>query len=179
MKIPISKKIKLKIFKKYRQLETRRHQLSYLFWECTLRCNLNCAHCGSDCISQSNVPDMPSHDFLKAIDSITNIVIPNKTSIVITGGEPLLRKDLEFVGNELNKRGFPWGMVTNGLLLTQDRFNSLIMAGMHSLTISLDGMQESHDWMRQKRGSFEKAVHAISFAVSTENFTFDVVTCVN
>ncbi len=171
--------MKLNIFRQYRKIEARRHQLNYLFWECTLRCNLNCAHCGSDCIAKSNVPDMPAEDFLKAIDSVEKIVNPNKTSIVITGGEPLLRNDLEEIGSELNRRGFPWGMVTNGLLLDSARFNSLINAGLHSMTVSLDGLKESHDWMRQREGSFEKAVNAIALAVSTENFTYDVVTCVN
>lgn len=179
MKIPISKQIRLNLFRHYRRIEAKRHQLNYLFWECTLRCNLNCAHCGSDCISQSNVPDMPGEDFLNAVDSISPVVNPNKTAIVITGGEPLLRRDLEEVGAELNRRGFPWGIVTNGLLLSSGRFRSLIDAGMHSMTVSLDGLRESHNWMRQRKGSFEKAVQAISYAASTENFTFDVVTCVN
>ena len=44
------------------------------------------------------VEDMPAEDFLRTIDSITPYVNPNKVSIIITGGEPLMREDLEKVG---------------------------------------------------------------------------------
>lgn len=47
-------------------------------------------------------------------------------AIVISGGEPLMRKDLADVGKALKSRGYPWGMVTNGLALTEERFNELI-----------------------------------------------------
>ena len=80
-------------FRKFRKAETLRHELNYLFWECTTRCMLNCLHCGSDCHVDSTHPDMPAEDFLRALDTIDK---PAKNFIVaLTGGEPLLRKDLE------------------------------------------------------------------------------------
>ena len=42
----------------FRRGETALHELSYIFWECTLRCNLNCAHCGSDCRADAITPDI-------------------------------------------------------------------------------------------------------------------------
>ena len=51
------------LFRKFKDFETRRHELNYLFWECTTRCNLDCLHCGSDCSKQSNYRDMPMGDF--------------------------------------------------------------------------------------------------------------------
>ena len=42
----------------------REHPLRGLFWECTLRCNMACRHCGSDCFKESMVPDMPLADFI-------------------------------------------------------------------------------------------------------------------
>ena len=48
----------------------RRHPLEQLFWECTLRCNLACRHCGSDCKVQAEHPDMPLEDFLPVLDSV-------------------------------------------------------------------------------------------------------------
>ena len=47
-KIPLRKKIALELFRKYRKNTTQLHPLDYIFWECTLRCNLSCLHCGSD-----------------------------------------------------------------------------------------------------------------------------------
>ena len=60
--------------------------------------------------------------------------------IVLTGGEALLRKDIEQIGRELYRRGFPWGIVTNGMLLSRQKIDSLVRAGIRSVTVSLDSM---------------------------------------
>lgn len=123
---------------------------------------------------------MPYQDFLKVTEQIKQVYDPAKVMIVITGGEPLMRKDLEECGKELMKQGFPWGFVTNGYALTEERFKNLMKSGLRSMTISLDGFEESHNWMRGNNRSFEKAVNAIKLAVSAgENLVFDVVTCIN
>ena len=179
LQIPFKKRVALELFRVYKKNTTKIHELTYLFWECTLRCNLNCRHCGSDCRKESSVRDMPLADFLKAIDSISPHIQPNKTTIVITGGEPLLRKDLEECGEELYKRGFPWGVVTNGFLLSPSRFNSLLNAGLRSITISLDGLEDSHNWLRANNKSFHLAFDAISRLPTIRDLKYDVVTCVN
>lgn len=63
----------------------------------------------------------------------------------LTGGEPLLRADLEDCGREFAKRGHPWGMVSNGYALSEARPESLLAAGLGSLTVSLDGLVTGHD----------------------------------
>ena len=155
------------------------HELRNLFWECTLRCNMNCRHCGSDCKQAPAVPDMPAKDFFKAIDDITPHVDPHKTFITFTGGEALVRDDIEEVGLELYRRGFPWGIVTNGLLLDESRLDSLLRAGMHSITISFDGFADDHNWIRRNERSFERADAAIKMLVRTPDIVWDIVTCVN
>lgn len=100
--------------------------------------------------------------------------------VVITGGEPLMRKDLADCGREISRRGFPWGMVTNGFALTPARLDELLKAGLRSITVSLDGLNpETHDWFRNKKGSWEKAIDAIARVAATPNLVYDVVTCVN
>ena len=156
------------------------HPLQQLFWESTLRCNVHCLHCGSDCVSSVTQPDMPAADFLKVIDEqITPHVNPHEVLIIISGGEPLMRKDLEEVGRALYHRGYPWGMVTNGLALTKERFAALRNAGLRSLTISCDGLQEDHIWLRQHPLAFEGATRAIRLAAADKGLTWDVVTCAN
>ena len=177
--ISLRKRLALTLFKKYKANQSKLHPLKYLFWECTLRCNLDCLHCGSDCSKNSSFKDMPVADFMKAIDDVSPVVEPNKTLVVMTGGEPLVRKDIEKAGIELNKRGFPWGLVTNGMLLTEKRFHSLLDAGLHSITVSLDGLEESHNWLRGSKISFEKAVSAIKLLPVQQGLRHDVVTCVN
>ncbi|MDO9154827.1 MAG: radical SAM protein, partial [Paludibacter sp.] len=176
----LKKKIILSLYGQHKRNQTRLHELTYLFWECTLRCNLNCIHCGSDCTKEALTPDMPKDDFLKVLDSIAPHVNPNKTMVVITGGEPLMRKDLEECGLEITRRGFPWGMVTNGFAFTPQRFQKLLNSGLRSITISLDGLNpETHDWFRGANRSWQKAIDAITLVAATEGLMYDVVTCVN
>jgi radical SAM enzyme (rSAM/lipoprotein system) len=176
----LRKKLILSLYQQHKKTETKLHELSYLFWECTLRCNFNCIHCGSDCAKEAETPDMPLQDFLDVLDNITPHVDTRKTIIVITGGEPLVRKDLEACGREIYRRQFPWGMVTNGYGLTAGRLRSLLEAGLRSVSISLDGLTaDTHDWFRNKRGSWERAVDAIARVACTPGLVYDVVTCVN
>ncbi len=168
------KKYAFRVFKK---AVTNKHELNYLFWECTTRCNLNCVHCGSDCSKDSLHSDMPAEDFFQAIDTIKSI--PRNFTVVFTGGEPLLRKDLELCGKELRKRGFKWSIVSNGHLYDKQRHISLLNAGMGALTISFDGLKESHNWLRNNHNSFDKVSNAIELAASSNRINFDVVTCVN
>ena len=155
-KISLRNKIALKLFDAYRHNAAKEHKLTYLFWECTLRCTLNCLHCGSDCRQISSVKDMPIDDFINAVKQIIPIVDPHKTMIVFTGGEALVRKDIEQAGIQLYHLGFPWGIVSNGYLLTKERLTSLLNAGMRACTISLDGLKESHNWLRQNEQSFDR-----------------------
>ena len=108
---------------------------------------------------------MPAEDFLRVIDqSVTPHVDPHKVLIIISGGEPLMRKDLAEVGKALEQRGYPWGMVTNGLALTEKRIKELMAAGLRSMAISFDGLELDHNWLRQHPLAFEGATRAIKLA---------------
>ncbi|MBR6346469.1 MAG: TIGR04133 family radical SAM/SPASM protein [Bacteroidales bacterium] len=163
----------------FRNYETRVHELNYLFWECTTRCNLHCRHCGSDCGAAPSEKDMPLEDFLKVLDTIPASERPDDFTVVLTGGEPLLRPDLPEAGLAIAKRGFSWGLVTNGWFYTRELQNRLLLSGLGALTISLDGLEDEHDWMRGRKGSFERSVDAIRIAAGCSRINFDVVTCVN
>lgn len=171
--------LKEEIWRQYRHNQAQLHPLRTLFWECTLRCNMHCRHCGSDCKVSTTTPDMPAADFFKAIDDITPHVNPNEVFVIFTGGEALLRPDIEDCGLELYRRGFPWGIVSNGYLLDQRRLDSLLNSGMHSIAISLDGLEEEHNWMRQTPDSYARASRAISLLAKEDGLLWDVVTCVN
>jgi len=120
---------------------------------------------------------MPLNDFLSALDTIEK---PSRNFIVVlTGGEPLLRNDIELCGREIRKRGMRWSLVTNGYLYDKERHISLLNAGLGALTISLDGMEISHNWLRGSDSSFRKTINAIDIASGSSRLNFDVVTCVN
>ena len=165
------------LFRAFRRLETKVHELNYLFWECTQRCNLSCRHCGSDCFVSAKDQDMPLDDFLRALDTIPNT--HQKFTVVLTGGEPLLRPDIDKVGKEIRRRGYNWSMVSNGFFYTEEMHCRLMGAGMNALTISLDGIGEAHNWMRGNPKSYENALKAISIAAKEKYLDFDVVSCIN
>ena len=167
------------IYNRFKKNEAHLHELSYLFWECTRRCNLQCLHCGSDCSSDSNTVDMPFEDFLKAILPLKKIYKQNSITVAITGGEPLLRNDLDQCGRSLREHGFRWGIVTNGYGYTPIVHKKLLAAGMGSITVSLDGLESSHNWLRSNDQSFQRAVAALDLISSSGSLSYDVVTCVN
>lgn len=178
-RLGLRKRWALDLFSDLYKERVREHRLDTLFWECTLRCNLACRHCGSDCRTEPAVADMPLEDFLRVLDEeVTPHVDPAQVLIVISGGEALVRRDLERAGAEISRRGYPWGMVTNGLALTRERLDALLGAGLRSLSVSLDGFEAEHNWLRGNPHSYERALEAVRMAAGEPSLAFDVVTCV-
>ena len=160
----------------------KEHPLRQLFWECTLRCNVQCRHCGSDCKVVAEEKEMPREDFFRVLDSIARKVDPSQVFVIVSGGEPLMRKDIVECAAGIHERGFTWGLVTNGLALTKERFDALRGQGLASLAVSLDGLEDNHNWMRCHKESFRKVDEAIDFMVEEQrktDFVFDAVTCVH
>lgn len=159
--------------------EAKEHPLMQLFWECTLRCNMQCRHCGSDCKVSTVLPDMPFDDFEKVLLSIKSKYDPSKILIILSGGEPLVREDIVDCGRRIRNLGFPWGMVSNGRLMSAEKVQQLLKAGMRTATVSLDGLEAEHNWMRGVPDAFSYASEAIRTLAATPGIGFDVVTCVN
>lgn len=177
-RLGLRKRLGLKLFKSLRQQIVERHALRTLFFECTLRCNLSCRHCGSDCRTDVSERDMPLEDFLHVLDNeITPHVDPRDVLIIFSGGEVLVRSDLEVMGREVSKRGYRWGMVTNGMALSTKRLNTLLDAGLSSVSVSFDGFKEIHNSIRQNPLSYERALAALRL-ISKTGIAYDAITCV-
>lgn len=157
----------------------REHPLEQLFWECTLRCNLSCRHCGSDCAKDLTATEMPLQDFLAVLDEIAEHQSPSTVMVSTVGGEPLVRRDIVECGREIKRRGFQWGMVTNGYLLDEAMMQSLADAGIDSMAIDLDGLHDEHNWLRNNEHSFDRALRAIELMKQVEGLEWDVITCVH
>jgi radical SAM domain protein len=165
--------------RQFRANEAKLHPLNYLFWECTWRCNLRCAHCGSDCHCASLIPDMPFADFIGAVRPIRQRYPRQHITVIITGGEPLLRSDLAHCGAHLREEGFRWGIVSNGLCYTPARHAELLGAGMGAITLSLDGLENTHNRFRANPDSYAHVVEALQLIASSPRLSYDVVTCVH
>lgn len=177
--LTLKKKIALELWRQKERIVREEHPLKQLFWECTLRCDLKCRHCGSDCKMQPESMDMPKEDFLRVLDSIAQKTDPHQVFVIVSGGEPLMRRDLEECGRAIYEKGFPWGLVTNALHLTPQRWQGLLKAGIRSMAISLDGLEEDHNWMRGNDLCFYMVSQALDMLVAKGDFLFDIVTCVN
>ncbi len=176
----LTSNIKRSLVPLYQQHARKLHELTYIFFELTNECNLTCLHCGSDCIKDSGVPNLPAEKVLGVLVDIKSKNDPHKISVVLSGGEPLCYPHVFQLGRQITELEFPWGMVTNGYAWNQKRVRQAKESGMCSATVSLDGLADTHDWLRGRQGSYNKAVNAISLLID-ENFlqAIDVITCAN
>ncbi|HJJ27820.1 MAG TPA: radical SAM protein [Methanocorpusculum sp.] len=136
------------------------YPLKTLFWEATLRCNARCAFCGSRC------GELPSEDLdgeivKRAFADVAASFDPAKIMINVTGGEPLLRRDLFEVMGYADKLGFPWGMVTNGSLITDAVIARMKETHMRTISVSIDGVGAFHEKTRRLLGAFPKITAAV------------------
>jgi radical SAM protein with 4Fe4S-binding SPASM domain len=155
------------------------HKLQYLFWETTRACNLRCRHCGSDC-GVSSGGDLTTTEIKSALKSIADDYDAASFMIAVTGGEPLVRDDVFEVMGYAHGLGFPWGMVTNGMMVDEATVYRCAAAGMNTVTVSVDGLRETHDYLRRFNGSFDRAIKALDIFKSSGSFeVVQATTCVS
>ncbi len=171
------RKIQANIYQYYKELEISEHRLQYLFLELTQRCNLNCLHCGSDCKSTVNKAELTTESWFRIIDYMHQNY-GTSLSFVITGGEPLLHKDLDKIGAYIKQKNMRWGTVTNGMLLDITRMKALEDAGIYSLTLSVDGLEHAHNFLRNSSSAFRKVLIALDALGKSQIKFKDAVTCV-
>ncbi len=136
-----------------------KYPLYTLLIEVTQKCNARCDQCGSRCDIDS--PEILSKEqILSALRDIKDN-IGTYTMLNITGGEPLLRRDLFDMMNEASDMGFDWGMVTNGSLITDDVIGKMKESRMKTVTVSVDGLRETHDALRHLPGSWDRITSAL------------------
>lgn len=126
-----------------------------LAWEVTDRCNSRCLTCVR---READPQELSTDEGLQLIRQASAVGV---VSLSFSGGEPLLRADLETLVCEANRRGLHTSLSTNGLLLHQ-RMAGLVEAGLRTVYVSLDGTEETHDAIRGVPGGFRRATQAAS-----------------
>lgn len=145
-----------------------KYPLHTLFFEVTSRCNALCDHCGSRCTA-SKKDEVSLETFKKVLDNVSEKFGTKAIMLNITGGEPLMRKDLFEITGYADILGFKWGLVTNGMLITDDVISKMKETHMSTITISLDGMKKTHEEFRHVPGSFDRIISAIE-RLKKDNF---------
>lgn len=144
----------------YRNQLKEKPKLTNLFLELTSKCNERCIHCGSYC-GEHNITELTTEHYYSILDQIKQDFDISKLLLCITGGEPLLRKDFFEIMSYANKFGFKWGMTSNGILITPEVARKLKEVGMRTISISIDGLEATHDAFRQTKGAYIKAMNGI------------------
>lgn len=145
----------------YRKTLYERPILKDLFLEVTMRCNARCEHCGSSCVDKI-VTDEISAEYLKnTLLDISKRYNANEILLNVTGGEPLVRKDLFEIMEYATSLGFRWGMTSNGMLINDDILKKMEETKMETISISLDGLKETHESFRRVPNSFDKIIENI------------------
>jgi radical SAM protein with 4Fe4S-binding SPASM domain len=127
-----------------------------IFWEVTKGCNLRCIHCRATATELSSPSDLPTAKARAIIEEISGYANP---ILVLSGGEPLYRKDIFELAGYATARGLRVALATNGTLVNKEVARKVVDSGVKRVSISLDGADaETHDAFRAIPFAFENAV---------------------
>jgi radical SAM protein with 4Fe4S-binding SPASM domain len=130
-----------------------------IFWEVTKGCNLRCIHCRATATELMSPDDLPT---AKALDIISQIADFSNPILVLSGGEPLFRRDIFKLAEYATSRGLRAALATNGTMVTKDVAESIKQSGIKRVSISLDGADAlTHDTFRGIPGAFGAAIYGM------------------
>jgi len=133
--------------------------LRLIAWEITRSCNLSCAHCRAPVDGYAE-DELSTEECLSLIDEFVQVGWP---VLILSGGEPLLRRDLFHIASHAAERGLRVVIGTNGTLITEETAARLKEASILRAAISLDfPTPELQDRFRGKAGAFEAAMAGIT-----------------
>jgi MoaA/NifB/PqqE/SkfB family radical SAM enzyme/glycosyltransferase involved in cell wall biosynthesis len=140
------------------------HCIRLMQIEVSSKCNLKCKSCRywtAEFFNETkNKKELDTENILQFIDKSKTLNVEN---IILCNGEPFLRSDVLDIA-AYSKAKYPeiaMGIISNGTLITDTHIDKMIDIGLDTLTISIDGIGQTHDEIRGKDGTFEKARSAI------------------
>jgi nif11-class peptide radical SAM maturase 3 len=126
---------------------------SYAVWEITLKCNLACSHCGSRA-GHARAKELSTEEALDLVQQMAEVGIKEVTLI---GGEAFLRPDWLQIAEAINQAGMLCTMTTGGYGISLETARKMKQAGIATVSVSIDGLEETHDYLRGKKGSWNYA----------------------
>ena len=135
------------------------YKLNSVVWEITWKCNANCIHCGSDCISKEKPNQLTTGECLEIIKDLYRI---GAKKVTLSGGDPLLREDFPILAGEIKKYGMNLGFITNGIALNDAKIKLIKELKPRAFGISIDGADEYiHDYIRGHKGCLNNALESL------------------
>lgn len=129
-------------------------------WNTTFKCNLRCAHCYMDAKEREGRDELTTEEGKMLIDQISEM---SKPVLVLSGGEPLLRRDIFEIAKYGTEKGLRMAMGTNGVDIDDEVAMNLQESGIKKVAISIDSSTPPiHDEFRGVKGSWAKSIEGIN-----------------
>lgn len=129
-----------------------------VIWNLIRRCNLTCKHCYTTSADINFPGELSTPEIYQVMDDLKVFKVP---VLILSGGEPLLHPDIFAISQRAKDMGFYVALSSNGTLITEKNIKQIAAINYQYIGISLDGMQQTHDKFRQKKGSFVESVKGI------------------
>ncbi|MBN2139609.1 MAG: heme b synthase [Desulfovibrionaceae bacterium] len=137
----------------------RTPDLRLIAWEITRSCNLACKHCRAEAHPEPYSGELDTAEAKALIETFPETGSP---IIILTGGEPLMRKDVFELAVHAKSKGLRCVMATNGTLVTEETAARIRDAGIERCSISIDAPNSrDHDEFRGLTGAFEASLRGI------------------
>jgi nif11-class peptide radical SAM maturase 3 len=133
-------------------------RISYAVWELTLKCNLACQHCGSRA-GNTRTNELSTAEALDLVQQMAEVGIKEVTLI---GGEAFLRPDWLEIAQAVTQSGMVCGMTTGGYGITLETAQKMKAAGIRVVSVSVDGLEATHDRLRGREGAWQWAFKTMS-----------------
>ena len=135
-----------------------RKREAYAVWELTLRCNLACGHCGSRA-GERRDNELNTEEALDLVRQLSEVGIDEVT---IEGGEAFLRADWATIARAITDAGMACTLVTGGYGVSRETARRMKDAGIVAVSVSIDGLEQTHDTLRGKSGSWNSCFSALA-----------------
>ncbi|MDR1159728.1 MAG: radical SAM protein [Syntrophomonadaceae bacterium] len=127
-------------------------------WNMTNRCNLRCKLCYIKAEDRNYNNELTTEEALAMIADLAAMKAP---VLLFSGGEPMLRPDIYYLGKAAVESGLRSVISTNGTLIDDRAAKEIKAAGFQYVGVSIDGAPDTHDDFRAKKGAFNEALRGI------------------
>ncbi len=129
-----------------------------VIWNLIRRCNLTCKHCYSISGDVNFPGELSTDEIFAVMDDLKTFGVP---VLILSGGEPLMRRDIFEISERAKAMRFYVGLSSNGTLIDAALADRIRDTGYDYVGISLDGIGETHDRFRRKAGAYDAALGAL------------------
>ncbi|MDE2579981.1 MAG: radical SAM protein, partial [Hyphomicrobiales bacterium] len=129
-----------------------------VIWNLIRRCNLTCKHCYSISADIDFKGELSTEEVYAVMDDLKAFRVP---CLILSGGEPLLRRDIFDIARRSKEMGFFTALSSNGTLIDASNIDAIDDIGFDYVGVSLDGIEATHDKFRRKEGAFKASMVGI------------------